>query len=152
MLPGARAAPGRRVEAAGGFFQSSLLSIPTETCGIEPVALTDMGDGIWYRCQPSGLYPGGSNTIPDEDAADAPAITGRFGFMSLGVSNTAEHWRAFEARAGQNKPNMVLIAGARRGPDNSEAPQVAAAPREILERETGLEPATPSLGSSCSTN
>jgi hypothetical protein len=94
---------------------SSLLGILAVTCVIEPVALTDMGDAIRYRHQPGGLYPGGSNTIPNGHAAEAPPITGRFGFMSLGMSNTEEHWRAFEIRAGQANPNMVLIPGAQRG-------------------------------------
>ena len=39
-----------------------------------------------------------------------------------------------------------------RSTETNEAPQLFATPRTILERETGLEPATPSLGSSCSTN
>jgi hypothetical protein len=94
---------------------SSLLVTAAWTCVGDPVALTDLEDGIRYLGQPGGLYPGGSNTIPDDHAAEAPAITGRFAFMSLGMSNTVAHWAAFAARAGRANPNMVLIQGAQSG-------------------------------------
>ena len=53
---------------------------------------------------------------------------------------------------GQDDMAIAPAGAAASWPEPSEAPQLLAAPREILERETGLEPATPSLGSSCSTN
>jgi hypothetical protein len=74
------------------------------------VPLTDMGART-YQGQPGGLYPGGSNGMPGShlaaglaraqaigplDAQGRPASSGRYAFVSIGMSNTTQEFSAFK--------------------------------------------------------
>jgi hypothetical protein len=98
--------------------------------GLTP--LTDMA-GQSYRGQSGGLYPGGGNVAPaghlaagvelasgigplDRDGRPDPA--GRYGFVSIGMSNTTQEFQAFLALASGDPakdPRLSLVDGAQGG-------------------------------------
>ncbi len=60
----------------------------------QPIPLIDMSDTIAYHGFLGGLYPGGSNTIPDAQAKRQPPIdeSQRFALLSIGMSNVSEEF------------------------------------------------------------
>jgi hypothetical protein len=98
--------------------------------GLTP--LSDLGGGL-YRGAQGGLYPGGQNTRPDahevagqreaalvvpRDAAGAPDPDGKIGFISIGMSNTRNHFQAFGALAANDPlrdPRVAIVNTAQGG-------------------------------------
>ncbi|MGH8945826.1 MAG: hypothetical protein ACRDVL_06745, partial [Acidimicrobiia bacterium] len=98
--------------------------------GLTP--LTDLGASV-YRGEEGGLYPGGTNVVPDGhltlglqlaagirplDVAGRSHLAGSIGLLAIGVSNTREEFRAFERQAEADpavNPAVVLVNGARGG-------------------------------------
>lgn len=98
--------------------------------GLTP--LTDLGAAD-YQGEEGGLYPGGTNAVPDghlalglqlaagirpRDVGGRPHLAGSIGLLGIGVSNTREEFRAFESQAEADpsvNPAVVLVNGARGG-------------------------------------
>lgn len=96
------------------------------------VPLTDLGAGL-YEGVPGGLYPGGRNdpppahlaaglalarTIGPLDAVGRPSPTGRYAFVSIGMSNTTQEFSAFLPLAANDPdrdPRLVIVDGAQGG-------------------------------------
>lgn len=103
--------------------------------GFEP--LTELGTGTYNGAQ-GGLYPGGSNSLPDghrnEGIARAegieplnssgnPSSTGKYVLLSIGMSNTDAEFRGFQqiADADPDKdPSLVIVNGAQGGIEAKE--------------------------------
>lgn len=93
------------------------------------VPLTEMGEGRYAGLE-GGLYPGASSTAPVEhlalgldiaegvqplDGSGSPDPNGVIGVVSIGVSNTRDHFEAFiEEAAGESDldPRLTLVNGA----------------------------------------
>jgi hypothetical protein len=91
--------------------------------------LTEMG-GATYEGERGGLYPGGRNEMPAShlaaglelaravrplDAQGRPSSTGRYVFMSIGMSNTTLEFSAFKQMADADSakdPRLVIVDGA----------------------------------------
>lgn len=106
---------------------------PTSTGGcsrtsIGATPLNDLrGD---YKGEPGGLYPGGTNTPPPShlfagvtrarsivplDANGNPSATGRYVFVSIGMSNTTQEFQTFKPRADADPakdPRLTIVDGA----------------------------------------
>src|SRR5687767_7949187 len=108
---------------------------PAQGCARTSVGLTPLTDLVSgnYQGQPGGLYPGGSNAMPgahlSEGLARARGITpldangnaspsGRYVFMSVGMSNTTQEFSTFKPMAdadGSRDPRLVIVDGAQGG-------------------------------------
>lgn len=117
---------------------SSTATPPSETAqgcsrtsvGLTP--LTDLSTGD-YQGHPGGLYPGGSNAMPafhlsdgvararaiaPLDAAGRPSPSGRYVFLSIGMSNTTQEFSTFKPMADADSsrdPRLVIVDGAQGG-------------------------------------
>jgi hypothetical protein len=98
--------------------------------GLTP--LTDLGTGI-YEGTMGGLYPGGGNFLPGGHQGAGLAIasaigpldrngladpSGRYAFVSIGMSNTTQEFRAFmdlAASDSQRDPRLAIVDGAQGG-------------------------------------
>lgn len=96
------------------------------------VPLTTLGQGTYFGVE-GGLYCGGSNQRPAAheaagvaiataigplDAAGAPSASGRYVFVSIGMSNTTQEFSAFLPLANVDPakdPRLVLVDGAQGG-------------------------------------
>jgi len=94
--------------------------------------LTDLGSGS-YQGQRGGLYPTGGNvpppahldaglkvarTIQPLDAAGQPSVSGRYVFVSIGMSNTTQEFSAFKPMADADplkSSRLVVVDGAQGG-------------------------------------
>ncbi len=107
-----------------------------QNCSNTSVGLVPLSDllGGSYQGEPGGLWPGGTNERPPahtqaglaqaaevvpRDAAGLPdPASGKIGFVSIGMSNTRNHWSAFmpisDADPARN-PKVVLVQGAQGG-------------------------------------
>ncbi len=97
--------------------------------GLTP--LTDLGAGGTYQGQRGGLYPSGSNTMPREHLSDGislsiqprdpegrPAASGKYVFISIGMSNTTQEFSTFKPMADADSlrnPSLVIVDGAQGG-------------------------------------
>lgn len=124
--------------------------------------LIDLGAGV-YQGAVGGLYPGGANQRPIEhevgglaqvpfvtprDASGAPSATGRVVVMSLGMSNTANHWQAFQQLSNADPlrdPRVLLVQGAQGGipaedmDDANDAYWTSVLPQKL--QQAGVTPA-----------
>lgn len=98
--------------------------------GLTP--LTDLTSGT-YEGQSGGLYPGGSNAMPAGhlahglrlareivplDGSGRPSPSGRYVFVSIGMSNTTQEFSTFKPLADadpQREPRLSIIDGAQGG-------------------------------------
>jgi lysophospholipase L1-like esterase len=98
--------------------------------GLTP--LVDMGASE-YRGEPGGLYGSGANVAPPahldagvalargiqrRDADGQPSPTGRYAFVSIGMSNTTQEFRAFIPLATADPdrdPGLAIVDGAQGG-------------------------------------
>ena len=98
--------------------------------GLTP--LTDLNTG-GYQGHPGGLYTGGSNAMPafhlseglararaiaPLDAAGRPSASGRYVFLSIGMSNTTQEFSTFKPMADADSardPRLVIVDGAQGG-------------------------------------
>jgi lysophospholipase L1-like esterase len=108
---------------------------PQQGCGRTSVGflpLTEMGSST-YEGEPGGLYPNGSNAMPGAhlgegleraraigplDKEGRPSGTGRYVFMSIGMSNTTQEFSAFKPLAdadGLKDPRLVIVDAAQGG-------------------------------------
>ena len=99
------------------------------------VPLSEMSATDRYHGEDGGLYGQGQNTPPKDhlnaaitasgqigplDRTGRPSPQGKIGVVSIGMSNTAIHWRAVMKRAEESSDiaeNIVFIQGARGGMD-----------------------------------
>lgn len=108
---------------------------PQQGCSRTSVGLTPLTDltGGSYQGQSGGLYPGGANTMPAShvaegiararavvplDAAGQPSSSGRYVFISIGMSNTTQEFSAFKPMADADAlrdPRLVVVDGAQGG-------------------------------------
>lgn len=131
--------------ACGGSTPSTGAMSPTEPTPTQPPAgqgcartsvgftpLNDLGSGT-YLGQPGGLYPNGGNApsashladgvaiaraIGPLDARGAPSATGRYAFVSIGMSNTTQEFSTFKPMADNDAgrdPRLVIVDGAQGG-------------------------------------
>jgi hypothetical protein len=98
--------------------------------GLTP--LTELGSDT-YQQHPGGLYPTVSNTAPPQhlasgielaraigpmDVQGRPSASGRYAFISVGMSNTTQEFRAFQQQAdgdGSRDTHLVIVDGAQGG-------------------------------------
>ncbi|MBA2336877.1 MAG: hypothetical protein H0V96_03790 [Acidimicrobiia bacterium] len=110
--------------------QTSGIDCSNDSMGNIP--LTDLGSGTFMDAQ-GGLYPGGSNEIPEDhralgldraaeitprNSAGDPDPNGAIAFVSLGISNTKREFTAFQSLAGSDPDvadSIVLVNGAQTG-------------------------------------
>jgi hypothetical protein len=96
------------------------------------VPLTDIG-AARYQGEPGGLYPGGSNVMPAGhlssgldlargvvplDAQGRPSGSGRYVFLSIGMSNTTQEFSLFKQLSdgdGSRAAELVVVDGAQGG-------------------------------------
>jgi hypothetical protein len=104
-------------------------------CGQTSVGFTplnDLGTGT-YQGQQGGLYPGGTNVRPQAhetdgqlladsivplDGAGNPSPGGRYGLLSIGMSNTTQEFQAFLPRAAADPlkdTRLIAVDGAQNG-------------------------------------
>ncbi|HHT27206.1 MAG TPA: hypothetical protein GXZ82_08190 [Firmicutes bacterium] len=99
------------------------------------IPLNEMTAGQTYKGQEGGLYGNGGNEPPLEhrlaaeaaaakiqplDANGKPDPNGRIVLMSMGMSNTRQHWAAFKQRADNDRDKskaVVVVNGAAGGQD-----------------------------------
>ena len=104
-----------------------------ESTGLVP--LTDMKEGQTYKEMDGGLYGGGKNEPPEDQAKRAkaaaaqivplnadgqPAPDGKVVLMSIGMSNTTQVFSRFKQLADQDSeksPSLVIVDGAQGGKD-----------------------------------
>lgn len=97
-------------------------------CGVTSVGFTPLSDlaGGAYRDQPGGLYPGRSNSHPDQaaglalaraiqprNAAGAPDPNGKYALVSIGTSNTNRPERLvlrYRIQAGRSPVSSQLMS------------------------------------------
>jgi hypothetical protein len=102
-------------------------------CARTSVGLTPLPDLTdTYRDEPGGLYAGAgasiaahladgaavARAIGPRDAAGTPSASGRYGFVSIGMSNTTQEFRAFMTLADADPlrdPALVIADGAQGG-------------------------------------
>jgi hypothetical protein len=104
-------------------------------CSRTSVNLTPLMDltGGSYQGEPGGLYPNGSNSTPAShlaagldlargigplDATGQPSPSGRYAFVSIGMSNTTQEFSAFMPLANADAsrdPSLVIVDGAQGG-------------------------------------
>jgi lysophospholipase L1-like esterase len=104
-------------------------------CARTSVGLTPLVDlvGDAYEGQPGGLYPGAANVMPAShlanglalaraigplDRAGQPSPSGRYVFISIGMSNTTQEFSAFKPMADADPardPRLVIVDGAQGG-------------------------------------
>jgi lysophospholipase L1-like esterase len=102
-------------------------------CGVTSVGFSPLNDlaGGTYRDQPGGLYPGRTNSHPDQAAgvalaraiqprstAGAPDPNGKYALVSIGMSNTTMEFGAFKAiadREAGKDPALAIVDGAQGG-------------------------------------
>lgn len=136
ILCAALAASGCSESAAAPAAPTPAPSPPaTQGCSRTSVGLTPLTDmaGQSYLGQGGGLYPGGGNVAPaghlaagvqlasgigplDRDGRPDPA--GRYGFVSIGMSNTTQEFQAFLALASGDPakdPRLSIVDGAQGG-------------------------------------
>jgi hypothetical protein len=123
------------------FFILGLGTVQAQNCsgtstGFPP--LNDLGMAYWHGNQ-GGLYPGGSNAIPQKHLnaglaiasgilpldtnGNIDKINGKIVWLSIGMSNTTQETQAFlsVANADSSKnPKLVLVDGAQGGMDITE--------------------------------
>lgn len=108
---------------------------PQAGCGRTSVgltALTDLGRGV-YKGEPGGLYGRGGNVRPGShdtagqglarrirplDQSGAPAASGRYVFVSIGMSNTTQEFSTFKPLADgdpMKDPHLTIVDGAQGG-------------------------------------
>ena len=105
----------------------------TTGCSVTSVGFTPLNDltGGTYRDQPGGLYPGRTNTHPDQaagitmaraiqprSAAGALDPAGKYALVSIGMSNTTQEFSAFKAIADRDAgkdPSLAIVDGAQGG-------------------------------------
>lgn len=125
--------PGGRISQEERAFLMSVypkIAPPKDSTGMIP--LNDLGNGM-YKGQHGGLYWGGQNTMPDAhrkagmeiarsmrplDGAGKPSPEGKFGLLSIGMSNTTMEYQTFMKRAAEEKglnPRLALVDGAQNG-------------------------------------
>jgi lysophospholipase L1-like esterase len=97
--------------------------------GLRP--LTDLVGGA-YEGQPGGLYSGGNDLSPSHlaagmdrargivplNAAGQPSASGRYVFISIGMSNTTQEFSTFKPMAdadGLRDPRLTIVDGAQGG-------------------------------------
>lgn len=118
----APAAPGTGGTTASGCSRTSVNLLP----------LTDMGPRS-YQSAPGGLYPDGTNAAPaghlsaglalargigPVDAQGQPSATGRYAFISIGMSNTTQEFSTFVPMATSDPARdsrLVVLDGAQGG-------------------------------------
>ena len=108
---------------------------PAQGCARTSVGLTPLSDLVsgTYQGQAGGLYPGGSNAMPGThlsegiararaigplDASGNPASSGRYVFISIGMSNTTQEFSTFKPMAdadGSRDLRLVIVDGAQGG-------------------------------------
>jgi hypothetical protein len=104
--------------------------------GLAP--LTEMPAAQTYKGQTGGLYGGGQNTPPAVhlqaalreaakiqplDARGQPSIEGKIALISVGMSNTTQHFQTFMAVANRDpekSARLVLVDGAQGGMDAAD--------------------------------
>jgi lysophospholipase L1-like esterase len=107
--------------------------LPTPGCGVTSVGLTPLNDLVSgsYKGEPGGLYPGRTNSHPDQpaglalaraidprDANGAPDADGKYALVSIGMSNTTQEFSAFKTLADREPgkdPHLVIVDGAQGG-------------------------------------
>ncbi len=126
----------RAVRSLSLFVLAILASLPAhaQNCAQTSVGFTplnDLGTGTYFGEQ-GGLYPGGLNVRPaahdaagvslsaavvPRDAAGAPDPLGEIGFISIGMSNTRNHFTEFLpiANADPDKSARVNVVNAAQG-------------------------------------
>jgi hypothetical protein len=137
----------RRTLAITAAFTCSLLLHPSDPVSADSkgtgnctrtsvgtTALTDLASST-YRGVPGGLYPGGSNSLPQTyrttglsaaslvrplSRTGAPSALGKIAFLSIGMSNTYLEFSAFSSLAttdGAVDRRIVFVNGAQPGAD-----------------------------------
>jgi len=127
--------------ACGGTATPTATPAPTaptstqQGCSRTSVGLTPLSDvsGAAYQGQPLGLYPGGTNFVPSAHLADGvslaravtamdaqgrPSSSGRYAFVSIGMSNTTQEFSVFKPMADADPskdPQLVIVDGAQGG-------------------------------------
>src|ERR671919_2401941 len=104
-------------------------------CAGTSVGFTPLNDlvGGFYNGEPGGLYPGNTNVRPNETTAQSvssgigpvdvtgkPDPAGRFGFISIGMSNTKLEFQRFLDRWSidpASNPKLTVVNGAQGGMD-----------------------------------
>ena len=94
--------------------------------------LNDLGGGS-YQGETGGLYPGGTNAAPAShvaaglalaraigplDSTGQPSASGRYAFISIGMSNTTQEFSAFKPMSDADSlrdPRLVVVDGAQGG-------------------------------------
>jgi hypothetical protein len=134
------------VAACGGTTSTAIGTVGTNTSDTASVALIDLTGGTYLGFR-GGLYPGGSNVAPSEQAAEGLARAakirpldangnakagGKVVLLSVGMSNTSQEFCAvdgttdcfpetFMGRAAAdnsvNRPALVIVNGAQGGRD-----------------------------------
>lgn len=108
------------------------------TCtSIGQLPLTELGTGL-YQGQQGGLYPGGTNTIPDAHLAAGLAIAnqvqplnragqpdpnGKIVLLTIGMSHTTQETQAFIRTISHDSainPQLVVVDGAQGGQDTTK--------------------------------
>jgi hypothetical protein len=103
-------------------------------CARTSVGLTPLSDLVGpYQGEPGGLYPGGRNEPPPDhlasglaigraigplDAAGQPNASGRYVFVSIGMSNTTQEFSRFVQLAAADPtrdPRLAIVDGAQGG-------------------------------------
>ncbi len=107
-------------------------SSTSQGCAVTSVGLTPLSQpgANSYQGLPLGLYPGGTNQIPSShlsaglDVASSigpltssgvPNPSGRFGLISVGMSNTTQEFQAFMALSPSTNPKLTIVDGAQGG-------------------------------------
>jgi hypothetical protein len=153
-----RARQARRAQQAGSTNAPARRPpwLAGEKTGLAP--LSDMTAGDRYQGEDGGLYGQGRNEPPPDhataarregariqplDAAGQPSPEGKIVLLSIGMSNTAQEYRAFmqlaRTNAGRN-PQLVLVDGAAASMDvtlwaeDQRLPQAGMTPWELLAR------------------
>ncbi|HJR61211.1 MAG TPA: hypothetical protein VJ813_17495 [Vicinamibacterales bacterium] len=108
---------------------------PQQGCSRTSVGLTPLSDlaGGSYEGHAGGLYPGGGNAMPGFhlseglarardvgplDSSGSPLPSGRYVFMSIGMSNTTQEFSTFKPMADADSsrdPRLVVVDGAQGG-------------------------------------
>jgi hypothetical protein len=130
------------------------------------VPLTELGAGS-YQGFEGGLYPGGASVPPPEhvaaalvqgagvvprDAAGAPDPSGKVVFLSIGMSNVSQEWKAFERRLDPDpgRDGSVLILNGAIGGQAAENLVAPDAPYwQVVEERLAAAGATPRQVQAC---
>ncbi len=158
--------------SCGGTGSTSTPASPSATSSPTPpqlgctrtsVGLTPLTDvGGTYEGQRGGLYPGGTNAAPAAhiqagvararaivpmEADGRPSTSGRYAFVSIGMSNTTQEFSAFKPMADADPsrdPRLVIVDGAQGGMTALDWSSTGCSCWSVLEqrlRQAGVAPA-----------